>query len=135
MTNPRTLVVVGASLAGAKAAMAARSIGFDGRVLLVGDEPGLPYERPSLSKDFLRGDKDASAVLVTDADTYLEHGIELVHDRATALDPTARTVDLGGGDHAADLVAQLPDVSRPRVDDQVLHQVVGHADASLAEFV
>ena len=52
----RTLVIVGASLAGAKAAEAARATGFDGRVVLVGDEPEPPYERPPLSKAVLRGE-------------------------------------------------------------------------------
>jgi hypothetical protein len=50
MTTAATLAIVGASLAGAKAAEAARDAGFDGRVLLIGDEPHTPYERPPLSK-------------------------------------------------------------------------------------
>ena len=50
MTTDQTLVIVGASLAGAKAAEGARTAGFDGRVVLIGDEQELPYERPPLSK-------------------------------------------------------------------------------------
>jgi 3-phenylpropionate/trans-cinnamate dioxygenase ferredoxin reductase subunit len=53
-----TRAIVGASLAGAKAAEAAeaaREAGFDGRIALIGDEPTAPYERPPLSKDILRG--------------------------------------------------------------------------------
>ena len=51
-------VIVGAGLAGAKAAEALRQEGFDGRLILIGDEPERPYERPPLSKDYLRGETD-----------------------------------------------------------------------------
>ena len=57
MTRDQTFVIVGASLAGAKAAEGARSSGFHGRVVLIGDEPELPYERPPLSKAVLRGEE------------------------------------------------------------------------------
>jgi len=53
---PETHVIAGAGLAGAKAAEALRSEGFEGRIVLIGDEPELPYERPPLSKDYLRGE-------------------------------------------------------------------------------
>jgi len=55
-SHPQTHVIVGAGLAGAKAAEALRAEGFDGRIVLLGDEPEQPYERPPLSKDFLRGE-------------------------------------------------------------------------------
>ena len=58
MTPPR-FVIVGASLAGAKAAETLRPEGYDGRVVLVGEEPVRPYERPPLSKDYLRGEATA----------------------------------------------------------------------------
>ena len=60
-----TLAIVGASLAGAKAAEAAREAGHDGRILLVGDEPTVPYERPPLSKKVLRGEADERSAHVT----------------------------------------------------------------------
>ena len=53
---PETHVIAGAGLAGAKAAEALRAEGFEGRLVLIGDEPELPYERPPLSKDYLRGE-------------------------------------------------------------------------------
>ena len=53
-----TYVIVGAALAGAKAAETLREEGFDGRVVLLGDEPDRPYERPPLSKDYLRGETE-----------------------------------------------------------------------------
>jgi 3-phenylpropionate/trans-cinnamate dioxygenase ferredoxin reductase subunit len=51
----QTFVIVGASLAGAKAAEALREDGFTGRVVLIGEEPNRPYERPPLSKGYLLG--------------------------------------------------------------------------------
>jgi 3-phenylpropionate/trans-cinnamate dioxygenase ferredoxin reductase subunit len=54
-----TFVIVGASLAGAKAAEELRRQGFDGRVVLIGAEPERPYERPPLTKDYLRGESEA----------------------------------------------------------------------------
>ena len=56
MSTEQTFVIVGASLAGAKAAETLRSEGFDGRLLLIGAEDERPYERPPLSKDYLRGE-------------------------------------------------------------------------------
>jgi 3-phenylpropionate/trans-cinnamate dioxygenase ferredoxin reductase subunit len=93
----QTIAIVGASLAGAKAAEAARAAGFDGRVVLVGDEPTAPYERPPLSKDVLRGDKDPDSARVHPDGFYEEQGIELVTDRAVALDVTTRTIELARG--------------------------------------
>ena len=55
MADSQTFVIVGASLAGAKAAEALRAEGFDGRIVLVGEEPVRPYERPPLSKGYLLG--------------------------------------------------------------------------------
>ena len=97
MTTDQTLVIVGASLAGAKAAEGARSAGFDGRVVLVGDEQELPYERPPLSKAVLRGEVDPETTRVHDDDFYGAHGIELLTGRSVeALDPEARQVRLDG---------------------------------------
>ena len=59
MSVKSTFVIVGAGLAGAKAAETLRSQGFDGRIVLIGDETARPYERPPLSKDYLRGEKDS----------------------------------------------------------------------------
>ena len=96
--SKQTLAIVGASLAGAKAAEAAREAGFDGRVVLIGEEATAPYERPGLSKDVLRGDKEPDAVRVHPDGFYDEHDIEVVHDRAVALDLAARAVELAAGD-------------------------------------
>ena len=62
--SPRTIVIVGAGLAGARAAETLRADGYDGRVLLVGEEPVAPYERPALSKEFLAGKRDETSLLL-----------------------------------------------------------------------
>ena len=97
MTTPRTIVIVGASLAGAKAAETLRDEGYDGRLVLVGDDPERPYERPPLSKDYLRGGVARDTVHVHEAGFYDERAIELrTGTRATAIDAADRTVTLGG---------------------------------------
>jgi 3-phenylpropionate/trans-cinnamate dioxygenase ferredoxin reductase subunit len=92
-------VIVGAGLAGAKAAETLRDEGYDGRLVLVGDEPERPYERPPLSKDYLRGESGRDVVYVHEAGFYDEGAIELrTGTRATAIDPAERTVTLAGGE-------------------------------------
>ena len=77
MTPPDPIVVVGASLAGGTAAVTLRDEGYEGRIVLVGDEPEPPYERPPLSKDFLRGERDFESFLVRPREVWDELGIEL----------------------------------------------------------
>jgi 3-phenylpropionate/trans-cinnamate dioxygenase ferredoxin reductase subunit len=114
MTTTPTLAIVGASLAGAKAAEAARDAGFDGRIVLVGDEPGSPYERPPLSKAVLRGEKDPDTARVHPDGFYAERDIELVNDRADTLDPTARTIVLASGETIGFDTAVLATGAAPR---------------------
>ncbi len=76
MSN-RRFVIVGASLAGAKAAEELRERGFDGEIVLVGAERELPYERPPLSKDYLRGESERDAMRVHEETFYREQQIEL----------------------------------------------------------
>jgi 3-phenylpropionate/trans-cinnamate dioxygenase ferredoxin reductase component len=97
MTSPdsRTIAIVGASLAGGKAADTLREEGFTGRVVLIGDEDVRPYERPPLSKDYLRGDAGPDQVFLHDEGYYAEHDIELRRStRAVAIDPGAQEVRL-----------------------------------------
>ncbi|MGZ4686104.1 NAD(P)/FAD-dependent oxidoreductase [Oryzihumus sp.] len=97
--STQTFVIVGASLAGAKAAETLREEGFDGRVVLLGEETERPYERPELSKGFLLGTKPADKLYVHAADFYAGHDIELRASTAvTALDPGAHEVVLDGGE-------------------------------------
>ena len=95
MTKDQTFVIAGASLAGAKAAETLREQGFEGRLVLVGAEPDRPYERPPLSKDYLRGDSEREKAFVHRAGYYSDHEIELVTGVAvTALDAGAGRVTL-----------------------------------------
>ena len=99
MADQSTHVIVGASLAGAKAAETLREEGFDGRVVLIGDEPELPYERPPLSKGFLLGREERSKVFVHDDVWYRDNSVELRRgERVTGLDRANHTVELNGGE-------------------------------------
>jgi|SRR4051794_23352720 len=98
MADRRTHVIVGAGMAGAKAAQALRENGFDGGIVLVGDERELPYERPPLSKDHLRGESPLEKAHVHPEDFYATNDIELrLGTRATAVDPGGRRVTLDDG--------------------------------------
>ena len=77
MTDNRGFVIIGASLAGAKAAETLREEGFDGRIALIGEEPVRPYERPPLSKDYLQGKAEADVAFVHDPAYYDKHDIDL----------------------------------------------------------
>ena len=88
-------VIVGASLAGATAAITLREEGADGTVTLIGAENELPYERPPLSKAYLRGDVPFDKALVRPAAFYAEHGIEtILGTPAARIDPSTRIVEL-----------------------------------------
>ncbi|HET8660531.1 MAG TPA: FAD-dependent oxidoreductase [Micromonosporaceae bacterium] len=97
--DDRTFVIIGASLAGAKAAETLRAEGFAGRVVLVGEETVLPYERPPLSKGYLQGKDPQEKAYVHDEAWYADNRVELVLGRrATALDRAGHTVTLDGVD-------------------------------------
>ncbi len=97
-----TFVIVGASLAGGGAAVTLRQEGFDGRVVLIGAEPQPPYERPPLSKDYLRGESSFEQALVQPPDFYGENGIETRFGvRATRVDAAEKVVELGDEEHVA----------------------------------
>src|SRR4051812_28541579 len=99
MTDARTFVIVGASLAGAKAAETLRSEGFQGRVVLIGAESHRPYERPPLSKDYLRGQAERDKVYVHSASFYEENQIELrTGTSAVDLDDSRRRLELDNGE-------------------------------------
>lgn len=89
-----TFVIVGAGMAGGKAAETLREEGFDGRIVVVGSEPERPYERPPLSKDYLRGEAERSSVyLQEDPSWYDEHDVQLrTETRVESLDVARREV-------------------------------------------
>ncbi|MCW3046041.1 MAG: NAD(P)/FAD-dependent oxidoreductase [Solirubrobacterales bacterium] len=99
MTNDQTFVIAGASLAGAKAAETLRTEGFDGRVVLIGAEDERPYERPPLSKEYLRGEVGREKVYVHDEGFYASHDIELRLGRTVAsLSPSNSELLLDDGE-------------------------------------
>ncbi|GAA2898667.1 FAD-dependent oxidoreductase [Pseudonocardia halophobica] len=97
----RTVAVVGASLAGLATARALRAEGFDGRIVVIGDEEHAPYDRPPLSKEFLSGALSTEDLaLTTPEDAELAADWRLGH-RAVALDTAERTVVLDDGERIA----------------------------------
>src|SRR3954451_9890046 len=115
MPNDQTFVIVGASLAGAKAAETLRAEGFDGQLILIGAETERPYERPPLSKGYLQGKSDKSKIYVHDKSWYADNNVELrLGTRATALDPKAHTVTLDSGDDLTYTKLLLATGSTPR---------------------
>ena len=110
----RTLAIVGASMAGAKAAEAARESGYDGRVVLIGDEATAPYERPPLSKAVLRGEAEPASTRVHPDGFYDEHDIELVTKRVVGIDGSSRRLALSDGDTLAFDAAILATGAEPR---------------------
>ncbi|HWN90622.1 MAG TPA: FAD-dependent oxidoreductase, partial [Verrucomicrobiae bacterium] len=93
------IAIIGASLAGARAAAVLREEGFDGEVQLIGAERQPPYNRPPLSKGYLRGQERFEDQLVNPIAYYAEHDIELrLGTRATRIDPARKAVELEGGE-------------------------------------
>jgi 3-phenylpropionate/trans-cinnamate dioxygenase ferredoxin reductase subunit len=98
MSAQQTFVIVGAGLAGAKAAEALRTNGFDGTVILLGEEADRPYDRPPLSKDYLQGKYEKDKIYIHPADWYAEHHVDLrLRSRVTAIDRAARLVSTADG--------------------------------------
>jgi 3-phenylpropionate/trans-cinnamate dioxygenase ferredoxin reductase subunit len=93
------VVIVGGGLAGASAALELRRLGFEGRLTLVGAERHLPYNRPPLSKGFLRGEERLEDGLVAAGEEYERQGVELrLGLRAAVLDPDRKIVRLEDGE-------------------------------------
>lgn len=140
--DERTFVIVGASLAGGKAAETLREEGFTGRVVLVGEEIEPPYERPPLSKGYLTGAEPRETAYLHEAGWWAEQRIELrLGQRATMLDSAAHTVTLDGVEDLSYhrlLLATGSRVRPLRVPGQDLHGVrylrtLDECDALLAD--
>src|SRR6516164_1902303 len=99
-----SIVIAGASLAGAKAAETLRDEGFDGEIVLLGSEHERPYERPPLSKGYLLGSDERDSAYVHAADWYAEHGVDLREGvTVTAIDRGTATVATSGPGGYAEL--------------------------------
>ncbi|MET0134916.1 MAG: FAD-dependent oxidoreductase [Kibdelosporangium sp.] len=93
-----TFVIAGGGLAGAKAVEALRGQGFDGDIVLIGDEPDRPYERPPLSKDYLAGKAERDSVFVHSDAWYAENRVDLrLGVAVSAIDRDAHQVSLADG--------------------------------------
>jgi 3-phenylpropionate/trans-cinnamate dioxygenase ferredoxin reductase subunit len=96
--RPSRIVIIGAGQAGGQAAYSLRLGGFDGGITLIGDEPVPPYQRPPLSKAYLKGELEADRLFLKPLDYYSEHMIDLVTGgAATAIDLAAHEVKLANG--------------------------------------
>ena len=94
-----TILILGGGQAGAQAIDTLRREGFRGRLVLIGDEPELPYQRPPLSKKYLSGEMAADRLPFRHRAFYDEHRIELkLGRRAVRLDAAAREVELENGE-------------------------------------
>jgi 3-phenylpropionate/trans-cinnamate dioxygenase ferredoxin reductase component len=92
------IVIVGAGQAAAKAVETLRGAGYDGPLVMIGEEAHPPYQRPPLSKKYLAGETSAATLQLKSPDYYTANAVELrSNTRVTAIDPAARTVTLDGG--------------------------------------
>src|SRR5262252_2168748 len=115
MNQNGAYVIVGASLAGAKAAEALRAEGFEGPVILIGDETERPYERPPLSKGYLLGSADRDSIYVHSPEWYEAHDVDLrLGTTVTGIDPAAHDVTLADGSRVSYAKLLLTTGSSPR---------------------
>lgn len=111
-----TVVVLGAGQAGGQAAASLRENGWLGRVVLVGEEPQLPYQRPPLSKAHLKGEIDAERLQLWPSAFYRDRGIELRLSVAVRkLEPRARRVMLSDGEEIGFDIAVIATGTRARI--------------------
>jgi 3-phenylpropionate/trans-cinnamate dioxygenase ferredoxin reductase component len=110
-----TFIVVGGNLTGGAAVGTLRERGFEGRIVMIGEESHLPYERPPLSKEYLRGEQDLASIFVRPADWYREQEVDArPGTRATRIDPVGRRVVLEGGEELGYDRLLLATGARPR---------------------
>jgi 3-phenylpropionate/trans-cinnamate dioxygenase ferredoxin reductase component len=135
-------LLIGGGMASAHCAAELRKQGAEGAVLLVGREPEPPYERPPLSKEYLRGEAERSDAYVNAPDWYGENGVELrTRTNVMSLDPEARTAKLQGGDVVSfekALIATGANVNLLRVEGAELEGIhylraFGNSDAIRAD--
>jgi 3-phenylpropionate/trans-cinnamate dioxygenase ferredoxin reductase component len=115
LRQARKIVIIGGGQAGAQAAISLRQWGFEGSVTLIGDETALPYQRPPLSKAFLKGDLPEERLYFKPANWYQDNDVELIMGGpAAAIDRGARQVRLEHGGSVEYDALVLATGSRPR---------------------
>ncbi len=135
--TPERAVIVGASHAGAQLAANLRREGWSGEVVLIGDEGGLPYHRPPLSKGYLAGKNGLDDLLIRGADFYEKQHIRLLNATVDAIHRSAKRVSLSTGDTLAYTKLALCTGARPRrlptpgVDLPGIHYLRTAADVEL----
>jgi 3-phenylpropionate/trans-cinnamate dioxygenase ferredoxin reductase subunit len=116
MANLETIVVVGGSLAGLRGAEALRRLGFEGRLVLVGEEKHLPYDRPPLSKEVLRGEREVDQIGLSKPERFDALQVDLrLGQRATSLDVDGNAVFLKGGERLGFDGCLIATGARPRM--------------------
>ena len=115
MTDAKRIVVIGGGQAAAQAIQSLRMGGYAGELTLVGEEPALPYQRPPLSKAYMKGEFAEERLYFKPAAWYADNKVELVlSTRATAINRTDRKVELEHGGHLDYDALILATGSRPR---------------------
>lgn len=113
--RPRTILVVGAGLAGTRAAETLRASGYTGRLIVVGEEATAPYERPALSKEYLAGTKSEQQLRLRPPEFWVDSAIELqLGRRVVRIEPALRTASLSSGEVLAWDALVLATGARPR---------------------
>jgi len=99
LAMPKTCIIIGASHAAAELAPSLRQEGWDGRILIIGDEPYLPYHRPTLSKAFLSGEKSVDDILIRPEAVYEKNNIEfMLNVRVASINRAENTITLTSGE-------------------------------------
>ena len=115
LTDAKRIVVIGGGQAAAQAIQSLRMGGYTGELTLVGEEPALPYQRPPLSKAYMKGEFAEERLYFKPAAWYADNNVELVlSTRATAINRTHRKVELEHGGHLDYDALIIATGSRPR---------------------
>jgi 3-phenylpropionate/trans-cinnamate dioxygenase ferredoxin reductase component len=115
MSGPKHIAIIGAGQAGGQAAYSLRAAGYEGAITLIGDEPAPPYQRPPLSKAYLKGELDADRLYLKPLEYYAEHAIDLQAGVAAArIDLAAKQIALMSGASVAWDALVIATGARPR---------------------